>query len=127
MEEVSIAPQYKFTTFGSPPPQASAAESSSSPAAINHPTNTDTTSLQATITQLKEDNAKAELKQEELQNQIKTLQISVSSLTESYFLTTTSPKNSMQSTVKSLSELLIILQNVLTEIKYHPNLRTQPL
>ena len=78
--------------------------------------------LQYTIAQLKEDNTKAEAKQAELQNQIKTLQISVSSLTEASPLTTAPPNTSMQSTAKSLSQLVILLQNVLTKNKNHPKL-----
>ena len=67
MEEVSVAPQYKFTTFGLPPPQASAADIPS-PAAVTQPSTSNTASLQATVAQLKEDNTKAETNQEELQN-----------------------------------------------------------
>ena len=80
MEEVSVAPQYRFTTFGSSPPQAVAADSSS-PAAATQPSTDDTAALLATISQLKEDNTKSETKQEELQNQMKTFQMSVTSLT----------------------------------------------
>jgi hypothetical protein len=69
MEEVSVTPQYRFTTFGSSPPQASAADSSS-PAAAIQPSTNDTAALLATIAQLKEDNSKSETKQEEIQNQI---------------------------------------------------------
>ena len=91
MDEVSIAPTYKITSF------SDQLFASTQTPAIYHPTsNAYTASLQATITQLQIKKSNYESKQQELQAQINSLQISVSSLTTAYTLTPTKPPSSIK-------------------------------
>ena len=102
MNEV-LAPTYKFASFSDHqqpiPPQAPPATPSAS--------DEETASLQLIIAQLKTDNATSETKQKELQEQLTSLQISVSSLTTTSSLTSPYP---------SIAHVLTKFTNVMSKM-----------
>jgi hypothetical protein len=106
MNEV-LAPTYKLASFSdqqqSQPPQAPPATPSAS--------NEENPSLQSTIAQLKSDNTTYESKQNELQAQLTSLQISVSSLTTTS--TFTSPDQSISQVVTKFTNAMSKMQSIL--------------
>ena len=107
MHEGSIAPTYKCASFSgqqqSNPPQATPATPSAS--------DEENASLQSIISQLKSDNSTYESKQNELQAQLTSLQISFSSLTTTSTLTPPDP--SIAQVVNKFTNVMTKMQSIL--------------
>jgi hypothetical protein len=106
MSEV-LASTYKFTSFSDPqhpiPPQ--------SPPATPSVSDEETASLHSIIAKLKIDNATSETKQKELQDQLTSLQVSVSSLTTTSSLT--SPDPSIAQVFTQFTNVMSKMQSIL--------------
>ena len=105
MNDISIAPTYKFTSF-SDPHQSSIPQT---PTATPTVSDDETASLHSTIAKLKIDNATSETKQKDLQDQLTILQVTVSSLTTASSLTSSDPQ----------------LAQLLTQVNQHSSFMSQ--
>ena len=108
MAEVSIVPTYKTASF-------SDQHSFTPPQALTQATTSPIRTLPPSTMQLQSNKANYELKQQEIQTQINTLQISVSSLTTASTLNPTELVASITHTVNSLTQVVSIFKSVLAK------------